>query len=84
MLHAPFRLQSQFTVDHLSFQSWLLESQGEHRTSAMYVPSFYNFYNENSIKLFVRLNATLYFLSLSYKTFKSEKTATDFQAIWVG
>lgn len=37
MLHAQLRLQNQFTVDHLSSQSWLLESQGEHRTLAMYV-----------------------------------------------
>lgn len=37
MLHAQLTLQNQFTVDHLSFQSWLLESQGEHRTLAMYV-----------------------------------------------
>lgn len=42
-------------------------------------PSFYVFYSEKAIKLFVRLNATLYFLSPSYKTFKSGKTATDFR-----
>lgn len=41
-------------------------------------PSFYNFYSEKAIKLFVRLHAALYFPSLSYKTFKIEKTATDF------